>query len=312
MTVHHRIGATALVVTAALGAALWGAWPANAGEVTLQYECTLSPFPAQGMTLRLTWDAPESVPVGRPTPVIPVHGTATMGDVVTQVLGMIGATTVEGSLDASGVVVAPEGNVPVAVSVTVPPTAVPASGPITIEGSGATPPLVFHDPGHAVITADNGFTVRIVPRDANGNVTVAGQLDASCALDAGQNNVLTSFEITAPSTPPTRTSPGPTRSAVVGPTATTTTTRTTTTTTPEPSGATDPSAATAAPASIADPTGTGSVTSAVPTTGFATAPVVHRVSASRIVASGAVLAAGVALLCCVWWLRRRQRRGRGY
>jgi hypothetical protein len=220
-----------------------------------------------------------------------------MGEVVTQTLGVIGATTVDGSLDASGVVVAPEGNLPVAVSVAVPLTTVPASGPSTVAGSGTAPVLVFHQPGHAVITADSGFTVHIVPRDANGDLTFAGQLDASCALDAGQSNVLTSFEITAPSTPrssTTREPAGPPPGSIVRPT--------TTTTTSVPSATIDPRR-TLAPTSTA--------TSASPTPGVAIGPVVHWALVGLYRASGEILAAVVGFLGGVWWLKRRRRGGRG-
>lgn len=295
MKVHHRIAAVALVVTAAVGAVGWGAGSANAGEVTLQYQCSLPPFPTQDMTLRLTWNAPDSVPVGQRTPAVPVNGTATMGDVVTQTLGLIGATTVEGTLDATGVVVAPEGDLHVAVSVTVPRTDVPASGPITIAASGTAPVLVFHQPGHAMITADSGFMVHIVPRDANGNLTFAGELDASCALDAGQNNVLTSFDITASRPPPpstTRGSVGPPQSSTTGPTATTTA---------------------SVPSTTADSRRTVAPTSTSPAPGIAVGSVVRRALVDVYRAGGGIVAAGIGVLGCVWWLkRRRRRRGRGH
>ena len=292
MKMHHRIAATVLVVTTAVGAVVWGAGFANAGEVTLQYQCSLPPFPAQGMTLRLTWNAPNSVPVGQRTPAIPVNGTATMGEVVTQTLGLIGATTVEGTLNATGVVVAPEGDLHAAVSVTVPRTDVPTSGPITIAGSGTAPVLVFHQPGHAMITADSGFTVHVVPRDANGNLTFAGELDASCTLDAGQNNVLTSFDITAsrprpPST--TRSSAGPPPTSTAGLTATTTA---------------------SVPSTTANSRPTVSPTSTSSTSGDAVGSVVRLVDVYR--AGGGIVVAGIGLLGCVWWLKRRRHRGGGH
>lgn len=302
MTVHHRISAIALVVAAIGGAAVWGAGPANAGTVTLQYECTLAPFPAQGMTLQLDWNAPGSVPVGRPTPVIPVQGTATMGDIVTQVLGMVGATTVEGSLVASGVVVAPGGDVPVTLSVTVPRTPVPASGPITIAGSGTTPVFVFHQPGPATITAGSGFSVQITPRDANGDETVAGQIDASCTLDSGQNDVLNSFVITAPKAAPKPRQSPTTRKADPAPAPV----QAPTTTAPA-SSAVGPTNGTTVPPSSADPPAPGSPTSAIsaPSDPVAVGPVVRRLSAGRILGVGALLAAGAALVGCVWLLNRR-------
>jgi hypothetical protein len=239
------------------------------------------------MTLQLTWNAPNSVPVGSSTPVVPVNGTATIGDIVTQVLGMIGATTVEGSLDPTGVVVAPEGNLHIAVPVTVPRTDVPTSGPITVAASGTTPVLLFHRPGHAMITADNTFSVHIVPRDANGDLTFAGQLDAICTLDAGQNNILTSFEITA-STPPTSTTREPAR---------------------PPQNAVPPAMSTAsAPSGTVAPTATA--TGTMP--GVAKGSVVRQALVGLYRARGVILAAGIGFLGGVWWLKRRHRRGRGH
>lgn len=231
MTVHHRrIAAIVSVVTVVAAVTPWAAGPAHAGEVTLRYQCRLSGIPAaEGVTMLLDWSAASSVPVGQGTPITTVHGMATtMDSTATNVLHLVGAATVEGTLNATGVVHAPEGDFPVTVPVQVPPTKVPASGPITITGNGSTPVFVFHRPGHATITADSGFTVHIMPRDGSGNANL-GAYDASCALDSGQNNVLTSFDITgtadgAPAVPAQPTVPGPTASGAPptdGPTATT-------------------------------------------------------------------------------------------
>jgi hypothetical protein len=303
MTIHHhRIARIVLAaVTAAVGMSLWGGGAANAAGLTLQYQCSLPPFPDQPMTARLTWNQPDSVLVGQNTPVIPVTATATLGDTVTQGLGFIGATTVEGSVDTAGVVVAPEGNLPASLPLTVPRTDVPASGPITVTANGATPVFVFHRTGHATITVDSGLTVHLLPRDASGNPTIAGQVDASCTLDPGQNDVLTSFEITAPI-------PAATGGSAGSPTGRTTRTATPATPATAPTGQRTPAPGTSTGVTSSDIPGTGSTTSATTTRDLAvaTASIVRRdIVDPRLVGAG-FLVVGTALLGCVWWLVRRR------
>lgn len=301
MTIHHHriAGIVLAAVTAAVGMSLGVGGTANAAGLTLQYQCSLPPFPDQPMTARLTWNQPNSVLVGRNTPVIPVTATATLGDTVTQGLGFIGATTVEGSVDTAGVVVAPEGNLPASLPLTVPRTDVPASGPITVTANGATPVFVFHRTGHATITVDSGLTVHLIPRDASGNPTIAGQVDASCTLDPGQNDVLTSFEITAPV-------PAATGGSAGSPTG-----RATRTTAPAPASTGQRTPAPLASATVttsSDSPGTGSATNAITTRdpAVATASIVRRdIVDPRLVGAG-FLVVGTALLGCVWWLVRRR------
>ncbi|HEX9338166.1 MAG TPA: DUF6801 domain-containing protein, partial [Pseudonocardiaceae bacterium] len=188
---------------------MWGAGPAAAAGLTLQYTCSLPPFPAQAMTAHLTWNTPDSVPVGQTTPVLPVNATATMGAAVTQGLGLIGAATVEGTADASGAVVAPEGDFNATVPLTVPRSDVPASGPITVAANGTTPVFAFHRPGRATVTIGSRLALHLIPKNASGGPAAMGAVDASCTLDPGQNDVLSTFEITAAGTAPVPTAGGP-------------------------------------------------------------------------------------------------------
>jgi len=280
---------------------MWGSGSANAAGLTLQYQCSLPPFPDQAMTAQLTWNQPASVLVGQNTPVIPVNATATLSDTVTQGLGFIGATTVGGSVDTAGVVVAPEGNLPASLPLTVPRTAVPASGPISVTAHGTTPVFVFHRPGHASITVDSGLTVHLVPRDASGNPTIAGQVDASCTLDPGQNDVLTSFEITAPTPATGGGATGSTTGRAAAPT-----TGQRATANPSPTSAAPASSTTA---TSSDAPGTGSTTSATSTRDLAvaTASVVRRDIVDPRLLGAAFLVVGAALVGYVWRLRRRRR-----
>jgi hypothetical protein len=263
-------------------------------------------FPKQPMTVRLTWNAPKSVAVGRKTPIVPFNAVATMGAAVTQGLDLISAATVEGRADATGVVAVPEGNTKVGVPLTVPRTDVPASGPITVVASGTTPELVFHRPGHATVTVGREFAVHLIPKTADGGSTMVGQVDASCTLDPGQDTVLTSFEITAP-----RGSPAPTPGGRTGPTAAAgrgsaaSGTRGTDAAGPSVSAAAQ--APSTAPSSGVSQTGDTSTT-ATHGTAFTTVSTAGLAAAvAPWLVGGAILLVG-AVLGCVWWLRRRHRR----
>jgi hypothetical protein len=204
----------AAVTAASLGVWTAGSAAADPAVLTLQYTCSLPPFPGQAMTAQLTWKTPASVMVGQTTPILPINATATVGAPVTQALGVIGAATVEGRVDVTGVVVAPGGDISVTVPLTVPQTDVPASGPMSGRATGTTPVRVFRRPGHATITAGSELNLHLIPKDASGSPTAEGQVDVSCTLDPGQNNVLSSFEITA-----ARRTSVPTEGTTTGPTA---------------------------------------------------------------------------------------------
>lgn len=190
-----------VVVAASMG--VWGAGlaAADSAGAPLHYMCTLSPFPEQPMTVQVAWDAPASVPAGRTTPTVTVTATATVGSTVTWALRQIGVATVEGSLDAPGVVVAPEGNISSAVRLAVRRTDVPASGPMTVQATGTIPGFVFHQPGHATVTVGNDLAPHVILRDASGNPTGPGEVAPSCKLDPGQNTVVFSFDIMSPAVP---------------------------------------------------------------------------------------------------------------
>jgi hypothetical protein len=322
MRTSRAAGVVLVAITVAACGGVCGAGTAIAAsaEVTLQYQCSLSPFPAQAMTARLTWNAPDSVPAGQIAPVVPVDATATLGAIITQALGFDGAATVEGTATVMGVLAAPDGNTTITRPLTVSRTAVPASGPITVAATGTTMPgFVFHRPGRATVTAGTVFTVHMILKNASGGSPMVGQADASCTLDPGQNTVLASFEITAPPTapiPPTGGQAGPPRGGAAGspgagspgaagPTAATG--GATASGTLAPGGSTTsrtPSAAlgSAVPGTT-DTTALGSAVTATAST--------HNLLAAEYprLASGVILVAGAGVLGCVWLLRRRRRRG---
>jgi hypothetical protein len=310
MTVQHpdtptilaRCTGVMLAAVTAAGLGVWGAGSATAAGLTLQYSCSLPPFPRQAMTVQLTWNTPASIMVGQTSPVLPISATATMGAIVTQGLGIIGAATVEGKVDASGVVGVPDGNISATVPLTVPRTNVPSSGSITVAATGTTPTYVFHRSGHGTITVGSGLNVHLVPKNASGGSTVIGQVDATCTLNPGQNTVLSSFEITAAPTAPTAGGARP-PAAAGGPTAS----GTRGTATANLSGPASSETAPAAPGSGVSETTRESAT-ATNEPAVATASTTRSATVDPRLVGGGVLAAGTGFLGCVWWLKRHRRR----
>lgn len=205
-----RFAVRAVPLALVVGAQVWIAGPAaaNAAGATLRYTCTVKSLPSQSVTARLEWNAPDSVVVGRPTPELPLEITTTLSPAVTAGAGMIGVAAVEATVDATGVVKAPEGDIGVDVPLTVPRTAVPESGPMTVVARGAAPGLVFHRPGTATVAVGDALVVGVDLWEADGD-PAADHVDASCVLDPGQNTVLSSFEIT-----PAERAPAPDGAAV--------------------------------------------------------------------------------------------------
>lgn len=275
---------------------------AGAAPLILRYTCSFPLIGDQPMTTTLVWNASDRHAVGQATPPLPVNASGTIGPFVTEALRLAGATTVEGAADATAVVGAPEGDIGVTTPLTVPSTAVPASGPMTFTAHGTAPSVVFNRPGDARITV-GGLALHMTPRNANGDLTVLGVVQASCELDPGQNGVLASFRIlpaAGSTTPPTGVPPQPTPA---GPVA--------------PGSPTDPS-----PSAGSDP-GTSGTTSAAATAASSDDPVTRSSTASAgdivetdgssllgllLVAVG-VPTAGAVACGCVWWLRRRRGDG---
>lgn len=293
-------------VLATVSMAVWGPGSATAGStgVTLTYTCTLPPFPSQPTVAQVTWNAPNSVMVGQATPPVTVDASATGGPAVTALLGVDGAATVEGSADAPGTVIAPEGTIPSALELIVPRTVVPASGPIVVHATGTAPRLVFRQPGHATINLGSAMTLHVTLRNSGGNPAAVGAVDVSCTLDPGQNTVVVSFDIT----------PMP---AAQPATAAATTGRV-----PAPT-VTEPQATVTPPGPTSSSSTTGSATTSTPTqpvvTTATTPPAAAVRASSRAVdprramvgwwlAAAIILAAAAGVIGGVWWHTRRRRR----
>jgi Family of unknown function (DUF6801) len=280
------------VTSAGLGAS---ADAAPAGP-PLQYTCSLFSFADQAMTVRLTWTAPDSIMVGQASPARPVSAIATVGPAVTWAAGLVRAASFEGTVDATAVASTPEGDITIPVPLTVPRTAIPVSGPMNVGATGTTPSVVFHRPGHATISIGSVLTLHLTPYTADGAPTAIGQVTVSCRPDPGQNEVLKSFEITAPAGTPVPVKPTTAPAAVP------------TTTAPRP---------TVTPSSSSSMSGTTTVSTTTDRTWATTKPRAPAVSvAARTgptagwwLAVGVIVAAVAGVTCGVWWLIRRRRTG---
>ena len=267
-------GASGIVGT--LGAGSAAAQPASP---TLQYSCSFPVIGDEPITATISMDVPPSLAVGASSPPFAITATAAVnGTFAFGLRYILGVRTIEGSLDAETSVNAPQGETGVPVHLTITPTGIPASGSFAIPATGTAPTLTFSEPGSADVTAGD-FTLHLVPLDANGNITNPGRINVPCTLNSGQDNVVTSFDITGtrtttgpaapgrPGTPGTPGSPGsPGSGKRTDPaTAEPTTHSTTGSPTPDGSGSATAGPATAVPAGAVAPDPTGSPTRAAAT-----------------------------------------------
>ncbi|MCX4906353.1 DUF6801 domain-containing protein [Streptomyces sp. NBC_00878] len=192
-----------LATVMALAAAIVGfpgAGPAAADPVslTLRYTCSTRLIGNVSVTVRIDSDIPKSTAVGEPTPRLVVDAAVPVNADATKMLGRIGVKTIEGTVDANASVAAPEGDIAVEFPGRV-KAAVPDSGSFHAKATGSAPALTFEQPGRARITVGD-LVAHLTPKDASGDVTFPGKIDARCKLDAGQNNVMASFDITGTGT----------------------------------------------------------------------------------------------------------------
>lgn len=318
---------TVLGVATALGAAsgfvgvlATGTGAAQAATPTLQYTCTFPVIGGEPITARISTDIPTSLAVGESSPRFAINAAATVdGNFTFGLRQILGVRIIEGSLDADTDVTAPLGRISVPVHLTITRTSIPASGSFDIPATGTAPSLTFSKPGSAKITA-GGFTLHLVPEDANGNLTAPGRIDVPCTLNSGQDDVVSSFEITArrttaaPATSPTPGSPSTGRPTAPA-TTTTPATPATHSTTSSPSPSTSPSptstpvgsgSATAMITTAATPDPTGSTINAA-TTGTTTTGGGPSTGNLILLAAG-ILAAATAAVALRFGPRLRNRR----
>ncbi|MEG3628297.1 DUF6801 domain-containing protein [Streptomyces poriticola] len=252
--------------TAVLGImATWGTPPASAQPVSIElsYTCAFTGIGTTPVTMRISTDLPSSLEAGGSSPRAAVNGVATVDASFTGLAPLVGARTLEGSVDGTATVSAPQGDSRLAVPMTIPRTRIPAFGAFEMSAEGTAPSVTFPRQGTAKVTVGH-LGLHLTPRDAYGNLTPVGTMNAACTVDPGQNTVLQSLVVTKPVTatgpgtgagaeagagaePGTGAGPGPGgrgsgtsggSPAVAGPGAGTARSTSGTTTTPDPSPST--------------------------------------------------------------------------
>ncbi|WP_326595787.1 DUF6801 domain-containing protein [Streptomyces sp. NBC_01803] len=187
--------ATALFATASLPLTA-GAAHAEPVSRSLPYLCTMPLVGARPATAVFEVDVPTGIVTGEPV-TIGVDGELTLDATTSQAMRIVNAVTLEGSAVAHLTVEAPEGSLPLDVPLTLPSADVPPGPPyvptvIPIDGGSAE--VIFTEPGPASLIAGS-LTLTLTPRQADWSLTGLGTFQSECALQAGQDNVLATFEI---------------------------------------------------------------------------------------------------------------------
>ncbi|MFE3776406.1 DUF6801 domain-containing protein [Streptomyces sp. NPDC059122] len=210
--------ATALAAASGLVGTIGAGTAAAQPSPAFSYTCSAALIGNQPFTAEIHSDIPHSVAVGAPSKPIAVNAVATVGASFTQWLNWAGMKTLGGTVDARAHVAAPQDDFDVTAPFHMATTSVPASGPFNVRATANATTRSFSHPGHGTVTAGN-LTLHLLAKNATGTVTLAG--DAPCTLNAGQSNVVTSFDVTkpgsAPSAPPSH-STGPVATAPPKPT----------------------------------------------------------------------------------------------
>ncbi|MEW2439861.1 DUF6801 domain-containing protein [Streptomyces caniferus] len=159
----------------------------------MKYTCKVPVIKNQPLTVKIDADIPESVRVHEASRKFAIGARTTVDADLTAKLRLFGVKTVEGTVAAKVGVSAPQGDRRISVPLGITKTRIPASGSFTVAATGAAPALTFSRPGTARITAGD-ISLHVVGKKAGGGVL--GQADVRCRLNAGQKNVVGSFEIT--------------------------------------------------------------------------------------------------------------------
>lgn len=190
-----------------------GVSPAAAAPVsiTLDYDCVFPLIGSQPLKVVISSDFPSTIPVGQATGEIPIATVSTVSANATAGLRAVGATTLEGTANASSVLTTPTLELPVQTVATIEPTPIPASGTFDVDATGATPDLTFDTPGTYTVNV-NDILLDLAPKNAQGALTGLGEFESQCTQRPGQDNELASFQVTGTggSTTTSTTDPDPT------------------------------------------------------------------------------------------------------
>jgi hypothetical protein len=191
----RRVATRLGVVAAGLGLILAPGMStaAHADTGTLKYTCTASGVPNQLVTAVVHGTAPATAAVGETVALsgfaVDVSLSAETTGLLYHFLGVrsvIGTAAVGVTVDNAGTP-APLPNTAVAM----PDTAVPATGALTVTGTGTGPSFVTTTAGTVKFQA-GGFTAEIVGTNTAGEKI---PLPVACALDAGQDSTIASVAV---------------------------------------------------------------------------------------------------------------------
>lgn len=173
-------------------------------SVTLTYQCTYPLIGTQPMSVIVNSDMPQTLNVGESTGAFDLDAVATAQGNTWVGLNIVSATSIEGSVasqaNLSGTNLSLDLNVPLVLeSQPIPPT----NGDFDLIAAGQTPPLTFSEQNLGTVTITVGnIDLALLARKADGSPVIFAESDpatgifpAPCILDAGQDNVLHSFEV---------------------------------------------------------------------------------------------------------------------
>ncbi|MGW1003590.1 DUF6801 domain-containing protein [Streptomyces sp. NPDC002520] len=207
------LGAATALTAASMTVGAIGSGTAAAQQLsrTFGYTCTSYAVGDHSFTAEVTAPLPDTIVVGQPGRTIAVNAVAKVNASVTQWMANNGMSTIEGTVDASAHVAAPDQQLDMPVPFRMTKTTAPASGPFNVRATASVTTPTFNHPGKATVTT-GGLTLHLLARNAAGTMWL--QADAQCTLNTGQSNVVTSFDITTASSVPSAT-PKHTTGAVV-------------------------------------------------------------------------------------------------
>jgi len=195
------------VLMAANGAAV--AVPVS---TSLEFTC---PFPLIGdqiIIANISADYPEAIKVeadGTPVELAPVNVEAItiVPDKARQGLSFVDATTITGVAHSINTFHTAAGDLPNNTDLAIEPTTIPAdeSGPFDVPAAGVSPAQSFDisHVGAVTLTVDD-LIMDLTNLKADGSTAPApvGEFSADCSLNEGQDNVLTTINVTSDMVPP--------------------------------------------------------------------------------------------------------------
>ena len=196
----------AVVIGSALMAANSAAIAAPV-STSLEFTC---PFPLIGdqiIIANISADYPESIVIGAdgaPVELAPVEVEAItiVPDKARQGLAFVDATTITGVAHSVNTFHTAAGDLPNNTDLDIEPTTIPAdeSGPFDVPAAGVSPSQAFDlsHVGAVTLTVDD-LIMDLRNLKADGSVAPApvGEFTADCALNPGQDNVLTTIQVTS-------------------------------------------------------------------------------------------------------------------